>query len=75
MAGALLLDLGHTLVEVQACTDYDTAWADVLALVADAPVDLGPETSRTTATRACMAAQLPDAQVYYDLADVLVRVH
>ncbi len=55
MDGALLLDLDHTLVEVQAHTDYDSAWADVRALVGEGPVDLGLDTAWTTATRACMA--------------------
>lgn len=55
MAGALLLDLDHTLVEVQAHTDYDAAWSDVVPLLGDGPVDLGLDTAWTTATRACMA--------------------
>jgi phosphoglycolate phosphatase len=55
MAGALLLDLDRTLVNVQLFTDYDAAWTDVATLLGDRPADLGLDTGWTSATRACMA--------------------
>jgi len=66
--GALLLDLDRTIVDVGSFVDYDSAWAEVVAIVGDpaAPADLGLETFWTPATRACAAllAALPPGETW-----------
>lgn len=76
MPGALLLDLDRTLVNVQLFTDYDAAWADVVALLGDRPTDLGLDTGWTSATRACMAVlgELPAGE-QWTAVDRAIAVH
>ena len=76
MAGALLLDLDRTLVNVQLFTDYDSAWDDVVRLVGEHPVDLGLDTGWTSATRACMAilGDLPAGELW-TAVDRAIAVH
>lgn len=74
--GVLLLDLDRTLVDVQSFTDYGAAWADVVALLGDEPLDLGLETAWNAATRACMRVlgRLP-AGDQWDAVDRTIAVH
>lgn len=76
MPGALLLDLDRTLVDVQSFTDYDAAWADVVALLGDDHQDLGLETGWNAATRACMAVlgRLPAGE-RWDAVDRTIAAH
>ncbi len=54
MPSAVLVDLDRTLIDLQSFTDYDSAWADVEALVPQAALRAVPETGWSSATRACM---------------------
>lgn len=55
MAGALLLDLDRTLVDLQTFTDYAAALVDAQAIAGDVGLAQVPETDWDRPTQACMS--------------------